>query len=44
MLPCIIKFEDGSRKEIKIIIKFRDMDGKSSCVIAGHYGYPVEVE
>lgn len=44
VLPCIVKFEDGSLKEFKIIVKFRDIDGESSCVIAGHYGYPVEVE
>ena len=44
VLPCIVKFEDGSLKEFKIIIKFRKIDGESSCVIAGHYGYPVQVE
>ncbi len=44
VMPCIVKFEDASLKEFKIIIKFRDIDGETSCVIAGHYGYPIEVE
>jgi hypothetical protein len=44
VLPCILKFENGRKKEMKIIIKFRNIDGKSSCVIAGHFGYPVEID
>ena len=44
VLPCIVRFEDGTLKEFKIIIKFRDIEGQSSCVIAGHYGYPTEIE
>lgn len=44
ILPCILMFEDGRKKEINIIIRFRNIGGKSSCVIAGHYGYPVEID
>ncbi|HUV40551.1 MAG TPA: hypothetical protein VMW23_02030, partial [Sedimentisphaerales bacterium] len=40
ILPCILMFEDGRKREAKIIIRFRNIRGKSSCVIAGHYGYP----
>ena len=44
ILPCILMFEDGRKREVKIIIRFRNIGGKSSCVIAGHYGYSVEIE
>ncbi|MHC4124019.1 MAG: hypothetical protein ACYSSI_10630 [Planctomycetota bacterium] len=44
ILPCILMFEDGRKREIKIIIRFRKIEGKSSCVIAGHSGYPVEID
>jgi len=44
VLPCILMFEDGRKREVKIIIRFRNIDGKSSCVIAGHFGYPVEID
>jgi len=36
--PVRIKFRDGDIREIKIITKFRDVNGKSSCVIAGTWG------
>jgi len=44
ILPCILMFEDGRKREVKIIIRFRNIGGKSSCVIAGHFGYPVEID
>ncbi len=43
VLPCILMFENGRKKEVKIIIRFRNIEGTSSCVIAGHWGYPVEI-
>lgn len=36
--PVTIKFKDGDIREIKMITKFRNIDGKSSCVIAGTWG------
>ena len=44
ILPCILMFDDGRKREIKIIIRFRNIEGKSSCVIAGHYGYPAKID
>jgi len=44
VIPCIVKFEDGAIKELKIIIKFRQIYDKESCVIAGMYGLPCDIE
>jgi hypothetical protein len=44
VVPCVMKFEDGTIRETKIIVKFRQIDGKGSCVIAGMYGLPREIE
>jgi hypothetical protein len=44
VIPCIIKYEDGSLKEWKLIIRKRSIDGLPSCVIAGFYGSPVEIK
>ena len=44
IIPCIIRYEDGSLKEWKLIIKQRNIDGLPSCVIAGFYNSPVEIE
>lgn len=44
VIPCIIRYEDGSLKEWKLIIKQRNIDGLPSCVIAGFYNSPVEIE
>ncbi len=44
LIPCRIRYKDGSLKEWKLIIKTRNIDGRPSCVIAGYYGSPVEIE
>lgn len=36
--PLTIKFKDGDIREIKMITKFRDINGESSCIIAGTWG------
>jgi hypothetical protein len=44
LIPCRIRYKDGSLKEWKLIIKTRNIDGHHSCVIAGFYASPVEIE
>jgi hypothetical protein len=44
LIPCRIRYKDGSLKEWKLIIKTRNIDGQPSCVIAGFYASPVEIE
>jgi hypothetical protein len=44
LIPCRIRYKDGSLKEWKLIIKRRNIDGSPSCVIAGYYSSPVEIE
>jgi hypothetical protein len=44
LIPCKIRYADGSLKECKLIIKERNIDGHPSCVIAGFYGSTVEIE
>jgi hypothetical protein len=44
LIPCRIKYKDGSLKEWKLIIKTRNIDGHPSCVIAGFFASPVEIE
>lgn len=33
--PCRLKFKDGEIYEVRMVIKFREIDGTSSCIIAG---------
>ncbi len=44
LIPCRIRYKDGSLKEWKLIILPRNIDGRPSCVIAGYYASPVEIE
>jgi len=44
LIPCRIRYKDGSLKEWKLIIKKRNIDSHPSCVIAGFYASPVEIE
>jgi len=44
LIPCRLRYADGSLKEWKLIIKHRNIDGRPSCVIAGFYASPVEIE
>ncbi|MHC4266191.1 MAG: LolA family protein [Planctomycetota bacterium] len=43
ILPCVLRFKNGSLKEFKIIIKFRNIDGLPSCVIAGSWSSPTTI-
>ena len=38
VVPCIVKYSDGQIRNIKMIVRIRDIDGNKSCVIAGTYG------
>ena len=44
LIPCRIRYKDGSLKEWKLIILPRNIDGRSTCVIAGFYSSPVVIE
>jgi len=41
--PCIIKYSDGRILEIKTYPRFRDRDGKRTCVIGGTYAQAREL-
>ena len=43
IVPCIIQFE-GAKKVIDMIVMFRQIDGKSSCVVYHIKGKPRPVE
>jgi outer membrane lipoprotein-sorting protein len=38
VVSCMVKYSDGQIKNIHLVVKFREIDGNSSCVIAGTYG------
>ncbi|MFH1614644.1 MAG: hypothetical protein ABIG61_06140 [Planctomycetota bacterium] len=38
VVPYTVKYSDGQIKNIKLIVKIRNIDGSKSCVIAGTYG------
>ena len=42
--PCTVKLDDGTTKEVKIVTRFREIDGKSSCVVVGPFIMPDEIE
>jgi len=44
IIPCRIRYKDGSLKEWKLIIKTRNIDGHPSCVIFGPSSPPVVIE
>ncbi len=44
LIPCRIRYKDGSLKEWKLVIKTRNTDGHLSCVIAGFFASPVVIE
>jgi len=43
-VPVISKHKDGIKAEDKMIVQFRQVGGKSSCVIYGPYGFTRELE
>ncbi|MGA2915390.1 MAG: hypothetical protein ABSE89_05130 [Sedimentisphaerales bacterium] len=43
-VPVIFKHKDGIKAEDKMIVQFRQVGGKSSCVVYGPYGFTQEIE
>lgn len=43
-VPTTLRLKNGKKVEDKTIIQFRQIGGKSSCVIHGPYGLPREIE
>jgi hypothetical protein len=43
-VPTTLKLKNGKKVEEKMIIQFRNIGGKSSCVVHGPYGLPREIE
>jgi hypothetical protein len=43
-LPCVVKTKGGMMAEDKMIVQFRNIGGKSSCVLQGPYGLSREIE
>ena len=44
VIPCKLRFTDGSVKQVKLIIRFRNIEGQSSCVIPGTNGGMITIE
>ena len=44
VVPCQVKYSDGQIKNIEMVVKFRNIDGEKSCVIAGTYGETKDFE
>ncbi len=44
VVPSIIKCKDGKTREVKMIIQFRQIDGRSSCVIYANSGSAREID
>lgn len=43
-VPCIVRTKGGTMREDKVIVQFRNIGGKPSCVFQGPYGLPREIE
>jgi hypothetical protein len=43
-VPAVLKLQNGKKVEEKMIIQFRQLGGKSTCVVHGPYGLPCEIE
>ena len=43
-IPVVYRLHNGKRIEQKMIVQFRQVGGKSSCVVHGPYGLPRELE
>jgi hypothetical protein len=43
-VPTVVRLANGKRVEEKTIVQFRNLGGKSSCVVHGPYGLPREIE
>ena len=43
-VPAILQLQNGKQVEQKMIIQFRELGGKSTCVVHGPYGLPREID
>ena len=43
-VPAILQLKNGRKVEEKMIIQFRQLGGKSTCVVHGPYGLPREID
>ncbi len=43
-VPVTVKLKNGKKAEQQMIVQFRQLGGKSSCVVHGPYGLPREIE
>ncbi|MGD8499614.1 MAG: hypothetical protein PVJ86_03150 [Phycisphaerales bacterium] len=39
--PCIVSFADGKTQKIELVINYRQIAGKGSCIIVATWGWPV---
>ena len=39
--PCIVSFADGKTERIELVINYRQIAGRSSCIIVATWGWPV---
>ncbi|MEJ2705551.1 MAG: hypothetical protein P8Z79_24180 [Sedimentisphaerales bacterium] len=43
-VPTVLRLQNGKKVEEKMIVQFRQIGGKSSCVVHGPYGLPRDLE
>jgi hypothetical protein len=43
-VPCVVKTKGGTMREDKMVVQFRSIGGKTSCVFHGPYGLSREIE
>ena len=43
-IPAVVRLQDGRKVEENMIVQFRELGGKSSCVVPGPYGVPREID
>lgn len=43
-IATVLRLQNGRKVEEKMIVQFREIEGKSSCVVHGPYGIPQEIE
>jgi hypothetical protein len=43
-VPCVVRTRGGILREDKMIVQFRNIGGRPSCVLHGPYGMPREIE
>ena len=43
-VPFTVRLENGTSAEQKLIVQFRNLTGRTSCVVCGPYGHAREIE